>query len=219
MHVHIFQLHLFPQGTRLSLLGAAPGGCQHSPHPQPAWSPWWHFIPLSIPGLPAVPGKFTTAPPAALPSSATSSATSSIPWAGPATKSGATTGLGAWHVWLFRVCECFGGNTHLSQMLLSTPYVFSCLPSTPHISTTGLQFPCSRSIPSHGLPSWRRVPGNAVLHHLHPHLPTACSQRPQPCFGGRWLAMLSPPGTHPMGLNPGGVAPAPALFCPAPACT
>lgn len=185
-----------PKGPVLSLLGAAPGGCQQSPRPQPALSPWRHFVPLSIPGLLATLGKFTTAPPAALLSSATSSSTSSIPWAGPATKSGATTGLGAWHVRLFRVCECLGRNTCLSQMLLSIPYVFSCLPSTPHISTTRLQFPFSRSIPSHGLPSWRRVLGNAVLHHLHPHLPAACSQRPQPCFGGGWLAMLSAAPAH-----------------------
>lgn len=67
--------------------------------------------------------------PAALPSSATSFPTSRVPWAGPVTNPAPLWGLGTRPVWLFWVWECFGGSTRLSQMILSTWCVFSCLPS------------------------------------------------------------------------------------------
>lgn len=107
----------------------------------------------------------------------------------------------------------FWGNTHLSQMLLSTPYVFSCLPSTPHISTTGLQSPCSGSICSQGL-------GECCAAPFASSSPPCLFPRASALFQW-WVARHAQfcPHTHPMGLHPGGVAPAPVLFCPAPACT
>lgn len=201
------------------LSGSGTGGVPAEPSPclRPALPPWLCFLPPSAPGLPAgplgrapqPPQPLSPAPPPALPPVES-------PGLAPPPNPVPPRSLGAWHVWLFRARECFGGNSPLSWMFLSTRYVFSCLPPTPRISTAGLQPPCGGSIPSHGPPSWRRVLGSAVPHgrHLRPHLPPAHSQRPQPCFGGGWLPVPS--------FTPAPIAwrhPAPALSHPAPACT
>lgn len=47
-------------------------------------------------------------------------------------------GLGAWHRWFFKVWDCLGGNIHFSRMLLSTRYIFSCIPLTPCVLAAGL---------------------------------------------------------------------------------
>lgn len=53
----------------------------------------------------------------------------------------------------------------------------------PIVSASRWQSPCS--IPSHILPSGSAVP------HLHPHLPPARSQKPQPCLSCGWLFLPS----------------------------
>lgn len=78
-------------------------------------------------------------------------------------------------------------------MVLSTWYVFSCLPSTHCVSASRQQSPSS--IPSHIPP-----PGSAVPR-LHPHLPPAHSLSHVSAAGGCSCPALS--HTHPLGLIPG----------------
>lgn len=137
-------------------------------------------------------GKWTTAPPAALPGSTAFPPTESPGWPccqlcchhgawvrGSCGSSGCGSILG--EILVFHRCFCPQGT------------FLAAFPPTPHVLTARPQSPCSGSIPSHGPPSWRRVLGSTVLHrrHLHPHRPPARSQRPQPCSGVGWLSMPS----------------------------
>lgn len=149
-------------------------------------------------------------PPATLPSSATSFPTSRVPWAGPATKSSATVVRGCVAHVVFWVWECFGGSTRLSQMVLSTWYVFSCLPSTHCVSASRQQSPCS--IPSH-------IPHLEVLCHICILI--------SPLLAPKGLSHVSAVGgyscpalchTHPVGLIPG-VGKARLIPCPLPSST
>lgn len=186
------------KGPVSSVLGAAPrGATEPSPCLGTVLPPRWAFSHRALLVFQPAPGEVHhSPPPAALPGSTTSFPTSRFPPGWTCHQSGVTNlvspqGSSAWRGWLFRAWECFEGNTYLSRMLLSTRYVFSCLP--PHPSCLSCQAV---------LPTWWEHPQPwAVISKENPgehcdtretfafSSPPARSQSPQPRFGSGWLSL------------------------------